>query len=192
MWAPGPGEAEAACRQSNPHLGSSMKTSLVRHQPSPGNKSLAPAPQECLQSALTPEAVGLQSPPSPHTRAALGIWPRAEPQPSTSPLSAVRNVSAGPKGEEGNKPPLPGSEGWQASVPPLVHRSLSSLSCWALQALLPPTKPACSTEPPFLPVPFHLPYHTIIVSITRNALALCFLIPPGGHKVEWKSEKGFM
>ncbi|XP_035191389.1 uncharacterized protein LOC118171951 [Oxyura jamaicensis] len=36
MWAPGPGEAEAACRQSNPHLNSSMKTSLIRHQPSPG------------------------------------------------------------------------------------------------------------------------------------------------------------
>lgn len=50
MWALGPDEAKAACRQNNPLLDSWMKTSLVKHQPSPGNKSLAPALQECLQS----------------------------------------------------------------------------------------------------------------------------------------------
>lgn len=180
MWAPGPGEAEAACRQSNPHLDSSMKTSLVRHQPSAGNKSLAPAPQECLQSALAPEAVVLQSPPSPHTRAALGIWPHVEPQPGTSPLSAVRNVSAGPKGEDGNKPPLPGCEGWQASVPTLVHRSLSSLSCSTPQALLPPTKPTFSTEPPFLPFPSPPPYHNSINN--KKHFGLVFFNPPWGSQ----------
>lgn len=82
MWAHGPGEAEAACGRDNPHLDSLMKTSLVRHQPSPGNKSPGPALQECLQSALTPEAVCLQSPSSLHV---LLLGPGPEQSPSQAP-----------------------------------------------------------------------------------------------------------
>lgn len=82
MWAHGPGEAEAACGRDNPRLDSLMKTSLVRHQPSPGNKSPGPALQECLQSALTPEAVCLQSPSSLHV---LLLGPGPEQSPSQAP-----------------------------------------------------------------------------------------------------------
>lgn len=59
IQALGPDGAEAACRRL---LDSWMKISLIKHQPSPGNKSFAPALQECLSHRLTPEAVSLQSP----------------------------------------------------------------------------------------------------------------------------------
>lgn len=66
MRALGPDEAEAACRQNKLLLDSWMKTSLIKHQPSPGNKSLAPALQECLQSHLRLLSA-FKAPSAPHS-----------------------------------------------------------------------------------------------------------------------------
>lgn len=119
-------EAEAACRQL---LDSWMKISLVKHQPSPGNKSFAPALQECLSHRLTPEAVSLQS-PSPGLTPSLpvgqgrvsgahtccsGAWPR---EPEQAPVPAKQlPVHPGHRGNAGQKESHPlGSEKSSAST----------------------------------------------------------------------------
>lgn len=137
-----------------------MKTSLVKHQPSPGNKSLAPALQECLSHRLTPEAVSLQSPSPGLTPSLLlgrgrvsgahtccsGAWP---PEPERAPVPA-KHLPVHP-GLWGNL-----SAGQQESCP----RGGEKASASTLERIIgiqhcPPLSAPC--RPLILPVTSHPP-----------------------------------